>query len=158
MQGTDLGVVVLGETLAAAVPIADGAGLPYDPAVAPNYRIYGAAGLVASGTGSLSKLDTGSVEGASNASPVVVTSTNHGLQTGTPVIVSGVGGNTAANGSFRATRLTANTFSLDGSVGNGPYTSGGSWHVAGLYLISLPVTGGVGYEAGKTYQALISWR
>lgn len=158
MQGTELGVVLLGQTLAAAVPIGGPSGAPADPATAPNYRVYGQAGLMAQGTGSLSKLDTGAISNASNASPIVITSAAHGLQTGTPVVISGVAGNAAANGTFRVTRLSADTFSLDGSTGDGPYTAGGSWHVAGLYLLSFAVTGGLGYLPGGTYQALINWR
>lgn len=154
-----MGLVELDGTLAAPFVTVDSAGRPADPAVLPTYRVYGPDGtLMNSGTGSLSKIDTGSVTGASNASPVVVTSAAHGLQTGTPVVVAGVGGNTAANGTFRATRVSASQFSLDGSTGNGAYTSGGTWHVAGMHRISLSVAGGLGYEAGKTYQALINWR
>lgn len=61
-----------------------------------------------------------------NASPIVVTTGVHGLATGASVTISGVGGNTAANGSWPITVLSTTTFSLDGSVGNGAYTSGGT--------------------------------
>ena len=48
--------------------------------------------------------------------------------------ISGVGGNTAANGTFTATVTGANTFSLNGTTGNGTYTAGsGSWN-AGFTL------------------------
>jgi hypothetical protein len=66
------------------------------------------------------------ITAASNATPIVVTSTAHGLTTGDPVTVASVGGNTAANGDWVVTRVDANSFSLDGSVGNGAYTSGGT--------------------------------
>jgi hypothetical protein len=66
------------------------------------------------------------ITAASNATPIVVTSAAHGLSTGDPVTVASVGGNTAANGDFVVTRIDANSFSLDGSVGNGAYTSGGT--------------------------------
>lgn len=62
---------------------------------------------------------------ATNASPIVVTATSHGLTTGDLVTISGVVGNTAANSLFRVTVTDANTFSLDGSTGSGAYTSGG---------------------------------
>lgn len=66
------------------------------------------------------------VSGATNASPIVITtSAAHGYATGDRIIVSGVGGNTAADGSWLITNLTSTTFSLDGSTGNGAYTSGG---------------------------------
>lgn len=66
------------------------------------------------------------ITAASNASPIVLTSTAHGLVTGDAVTVASVGGNTAANGNFVVTKVTDDTFSLDGSVGNGAYTSGGT--------------------------------
>lgn len=73
--------------------------------------------------------NTGSkpITGATNATPIVITSANHGLATGDVVNISGVGGNTAANGIFTVTVVDADTFQLDGSHGNGAYTSGGAW-------------------------------
>ena len=64
---------------------------------------------------------------ASNTSPIVITSPGHGLFTGNFVVIDGVLGNTAANGFYRITRLTSDTFQLDGSTGNGNYTGGGTW-------------------------------
>lgn len=66
------------------------------------------------------------ITGATNASPIVVTIVAHGYQTGDQAAVMGVLGNTAANGNWSITVLTVDTFSLDGSVGNGAYTSGGT--------------------------------
>lgn len=67
-----------------------------------------------------------SVNGATNASPIVITTTAaHGLTTGDFVYIDGVGGNTGANGYFSVTVLTSSTFSLDSSTGTGAYTSGG---------------------------------
>lgn len=67
------------------------------------------------------------VTNATNASPIVITtSTAHGFATGDNVNISGVGGNTAANGDFVITVLTSTTFSLDSSTGSGAYTSGGT--------------------------------
>lgn len=60
---------------------------------------------------------------ATNASPIVVTTTApHGLATGAQVTISGVVGNTAANGVFTVTVTGASAFSLNGSTGNGAYT------------------------------------
>ncbi|MGE3819545.1 MAG: WD40/YVTN/BNR-like repeat-containing protein, partial [Isosphaeraceae bacterium] len=67
------------------------------------------------------------VTGATNAAPIVITSVNHGQNTNDRVRITGVTGNTAANGDWTITRLTANTFSLNGSVGNGAYGGGGTW-------------------------------
>jgi hypothetical protein len=66
------------------------------------------------------------VTGATNASPIVITSNGHRLATGDRVAIASVGGNTAANGTWEVTKVNANTFSLNGSTGNGSYTSGGT--------------------------------
>jgi hypothetical protein len=71
--------------------------------------------------------DTGSVTAATNASPIQITSNLHGLLSGTRITISGVGGNTAANGTFIITVVDNNNFTLNGTTGNGAYTSGGSW-------------------------------
>lgn len=68
-----------------------------------------------------------SLTGATNASPIVITSTGHLLNTGDTISISGVVGNTAANGIFTITKVDANSFSLNGSTGNGAYSSGGTW-------------------------------
>ncbi len=65
------------------------------------------------------------ITGATNASPIVITATGHGYSTGDNVKVSGVAGNTAANGRWTITVIDANSFSLNGSAGNAAYTSGG---------------------------------
>lgn len=62
---------------------------------------------------------------ATNASPIQITATGHGLTTGDKVSISGVTGNTAANGLFRVIVVDANTLTLTGSTGNGIYTNGG---------------------------------
>jgi hypothetical protein len=67
------------------------------------------------------------ITGASNASPIVISSTAHGLSTGDAISVSGVAGNTAANGVFTVTKVDDNSFSLNGTTGNAAYTSGGTW-------------------------------
>src|SRR6185295_3539615 len=100
---------------------------------------------------------SGSVTGATNASPIVVTSAGHGLADGTRVTVSGVLGNTAANGTLTVTAVAEDTISLDGSAGGGAYASGGSWHVTGLYAAALDCTAANGYAAGQTYQVLVSY-
>lgn len=70
---------------------------------------------------------TGTVTGATNATPIVITTSNHGLNTGDSITVASVGGNTNANGTWVVTRVSSSTFSLDGSAGNSAYTSGGTW-------------------------------
>jgi hypothetical protein len=68
------------------------------------------------------------ITGATNASPIVITSNGHGLSNNDLVAVTGVGGNTAANGIWSIANVTANTFELEGSTGSGAYTSGGAWY------------------------------
>jgi hypothetical protein len=65
------------------------------------------------------------ITGATNASPIVITSVNHGLSTGNTVVVQDCLGNTTANGTWTVTRLTADTFSLNDSNGtsSGTYTT-----------------------------------
>jgi hypothetical protein len=64
---------------------------------------------------------------ATNASPIVITtSAAHGLKAGNFVQVSGVIGNTAANGIHAVSVLSDTTFAIRLSTGNGAYDSGGS--------------------------------
>src|SRR5574344_1874482 len=66
------------------------------------------------------------VSNATNATPIVITAVGHGFLTGDKVYISGVGGNTAANGLFTITKIGTDTFSLNGSVGNGTFTTNGT--------------------------------
>lgn len=88
---------------------------------------------------------SGAITNATNATPIVITSTGHGLATGDAVVIAGVGGNTNANSVpenayglglgatvapnpfWIVTKIDANSFSLNGSAGNAAYTSGGTW-------------------------------
>jgi hypothetical protein len=74
--------------------------------------------------------DTGTsvkaITGATNATPIVITSNAHGFSNSQLVVITGVGGNTNANGVWQIANVTTNTFELSGSVGNAAYTSGGS--------------------------------
>ena len=70
---------------------------------------------------------TGTISGASNTGPIIITSDNNGLVTGDSVTIGGVLGNTAANGTFTVTYINSNQFSLNGTTGNGTYSGGGTW-------------------------------
>ena len=71
----------------------------------------------------------GAITGASDASPITITtSSTQQLQNGFQVTISGVGGNTAANGTFTVANVNSTSFQLVGTTGNGTYTSGGSWN------------------------------
>lgn len=64
------------------------------------------------------------VTAATNATPIVITSTNS-YSNGDFVYIQGVLGNTAANGLWQISSVSGTGFTLDNSVGNGAYTSGG---------------------------------
>ncbi len=89
---------------------------------------------IQSGGGSLTPNGAGTgtktVIGATNASPIVITtSAAHGYTIGDPnlrVSITGVVGNTAANGLWDITPITTTTFSLNYSTGNGAWSSGGA--------------------------------
>jgi hypothetical protein len=55
-----------------------------------------------------------------------VTSNGHGYSTGDYVYITGVGGATQANGSWRIINAATNTFDLEGSSAPSAYTSGGT--------------------------------
>ncbi len=85
-----------------------------------NYEVWlGVSGAGISGT-------PRNISGATNATPIVIALTGHGFLTGQRVVISGVGGNTTANGTWTVTVVDQDHFSLNGSVGNGAYTSGGT--------------------------------
>lgn len=94
---------------------------------------------------------TGAITNATNAAPIVVTSAGHGLATNDFVRVAEVGGNTAANGDWQIIVVDANTFSLNGSTGNGAYTAGGRWDKIEAATILVQTNGGpTGVETTTT--------
>lgn len=86
-------------------------------------------------SGGLATFTTNIVEDATDSGEVTITSTAHGLLTGDLIRVVGMtiteGGETlpsSANGRFTVTKLSDNTFQLQGAVANGVYTQGsGFW-------------------------------
>ncbi len=129
-----------------------------DPDAAPTFRAFGSAGSLPGGTGTAVQAESGSVTGATNAAPIVITAVAHGLPSGAYVKIAGVLGNTAANGTFFVTVVDADHFSLDGSIGNGSYISGGTWKTVGLWKLTL--TGSVlsALAAGGSYSVLVIWK
>lgn len=57
--------------------------------------------------------------------PIQITAANHGYKNGQKTTISGVLGNSAANGTWTVTVVDSNNFTLNGSAGSGAYTSGG---------------------------------
>ena len=79
------------------------------------------------------------ITGATNKTPIVITSSGkQNLANGEKVIISGVEGNTAANGPFTVANSNpaTKTFELRDSAGNGDYTGGGKWTRPPLPYIS----------------------
>jgi hypothetical protein len=76
------------------------------------------------------------VLGATNASPIVLqVPSAAGLSTGMVGLVSGVQGNTAANGYWTMTVVDGTHVSLNGSTGNGTWTQGGVVEASDLGLV-----------------------
>lgn len=85
------------------------------------------------------------VQAASNTTPIEITTTTpHGINSGESVYITGVLGNTGANGSFTITSTGASTFTLTGSIGTGAYTSGGLVGTTARISRALYVTGSDG--------------
>ncbi len=87
---------------------------------------------------------SGNITDATNTGPIVVTAVAHGRQTGDQVEIKDVLGNTAANGVWTVTNVDADSFSLDGSTGNGDYRSDGTgtWNTGAstITYTNLPTT------------------
>jgi hypothetical protein len=73
---------------------------------------------------------TGAITAASNATPVVLTTpSTTGVAVGDIVTARGCVGNTVPNDRlWRVSAVTGTTITLEGSVGNGAWTSGGEWY------------------------------
>lgn len=68
-----------------------------------------------------------STTSGNGVSPIQITTTaTNTLVTGQVVAINGVGGNTAANGTFTITVINGTQFTLNGTTGNGNFTSGGT--------------------------------
>lgn len=65
------------------------------------------------------------ITNATFATPIVVSLAAHGYSNGDSVYITGVLGNTEANGTWVIANVAAGTFELVGSVGNAAYVSGG---------------------------------
>jgi len=89
------------------------------------------------------------ITGASNTNPIVITSVGHNLESTQKVTISGVGGNTNANGLKTVTVIDADTFSIV-TAGNGTYTSGGEFVTAeGVRFKKEAQKGELFYDTGE---------
>lgn len=79
-----------------------------------------------------SAADLIAISGSTNATPIVITvAANSGLKTADRLAIAGITGNTGANGEWTLEAVTATTFKLLGSVGNG--THGGTPRAARIF-------------------------
>lgn len=95
----------------------------------PRFAIYDAttglytqedAGIAQSNTPVLlTAVDRIAITSSTNASPININATAHGLNTGDQVTIGEHKVNTAANGTWTITKVDANNFTLNGSTGNG---------------------------------------
>lgn len=95
------------------------------------------------------------ITNCSNTSPIVVsTQVPHNMVTGDMVEITGVTGNTAANGEWNIVKIDNNNFSLTNSVGNGTYTTSGT--IVKLTTSSLELTPNYYYRAYFKWNPLTS--
>jgi hypothetical protein len=148
------GLVPLNSAISKVVVSKNASSVPTDADALPTYRIYSVSGFLLSG--SLGLLDSTAITGATNASPTVITSVGHGLDTGVKVTIANVGGNTGANGTWDITKIDSNRFSIavDTSAGSA-YTSGGTWHSTGLYNFTITPTIGLNFLSGSIYSVAV---
>lgn len=87
-------------------------------------------------------------------SPIQITTTApHILTTGQTVTISGVTGNTNANGTFTITVLNNTQFTLNGTTGNGAYGGGGTI-VTNCYIIDYRTMGASGFPPVESYDSM----
>lgn len=127
------------------------------------FRVKLTQGSPQSGSGNLDYVAQlrGVVTAASNTAPIVITSANHGLGNLQKITIAGVTGNTAANGMWTVTVINPNQFSLNNSIGNGAYVSGGYWSSVSIqrtmYCPGPHLTNRV-LNDGETFQDCNYWK
>jgi hypothetical protein len=147
------GFVNFGNILQILAQITNPSKTPTPPDAAPKYIVYGQSGQITSGTCTL--LQTGNVQGVTNTNPAVITSAGSNIATGTVVTIASVGGSVGVNGTFIATNVDVNNFSVPVAAG-GVYSGGGTWQATGLYSISIDTSSG-SFAAGQTYTVLVTF-
>lgn len=151
-----VGTIELEGTLSTLLMTRPATRVPTNADATPTARVFQPSAAMAV-TPTITHRQSGSITGATNASPIEITSAAHGLLSGQRVTITGVVGNTAANGTFVITKTGDNTFTLNGSTGNGAYSSGGNWVSAGLYKVALACTTANGFVRGQIYQILFNY-
>ena len=90
------------------------------------------------------------ITGATNATPIVLTVANS-WNVGDVITVTGVLGNTAANGTWRLSAANSTTATLENSVGNASYTSGG-------YALKMVTTSRIAVAVEAAHRAILDDR
>jgi hypothetical protein len=97
--------------------------------------------------------DEASISDATNATPIVITSSNHGFKDNAVVLIEDVEGNTNANGTWRVVNASDHTFEIvdpdtgDDIIGNSAYTTGGTIKLAEFTKCRLRATLSTGDKA-----------
>ncbi len=92
--------------------------------------------IVANAAGDVVGLVNAQISTATNASPIKITIPNTSVvNTGDWAFVSGVQGNTNANGFHQVTVVNGTDLNLNGTTGNGAYTGGGAAEIGDLGLV-----------------------
>ena len=91
----------------------------------------------------------GTITSSTNATPIKITKNSHGLSNGDVVLITGHTINTNANGWFIVSNVAANTFDLEGSIGNG--IGGATGYYWRRNSMAVVLTTAVTTEIDKTY-------
>jgi hypothetical protein len=91
---------------------------------ANNFDLVSSTAQGAGSGGNFTRFGQGISGGTSSGTPIVVTHNAHGLSNGDVVQIRDNAANSNANGIWTVRSATANTFELDGTLGNGSSSSG----------------------------------
>lgn len=95
----------------------------------------------------VSATKTANITAATNTAPIQITvDTPNAFADWSIAHITGVGGNTAANGNWQLRQISATVYSLTNSTGNGSYTSGGTATVETFDLENVKWGDGAGYQ------------
>ena len=92
------------------------------------------------------------ITSSTNTTPITISCTAHGYSTGDIVVITGHLVNTSSNGTWEITVTGANTFTLNGSVGNGVGTTSGTARLRNntRVMLTTPVTQNIASTGPRT--------
>ena len=130
----------------------DEAGTPRVLTSLPTFRIFGQNGPVTNAAGTAALFDSKAISAIITGATTTVTSTAHGLVTGSIVNITGATGTTSVNGFHVVTVIDANTFTFNNVVTSGTYIgSAAAWDTPGLYGCEFDSTVRSALEVGRNY-------